>query len=239
MNSIIVALDVENRSTADRLLEQLSLASDQPTVKIGMELFYREGVAIVRHIQSRGFKIFLDLKLHDIPNTVERAAFQLGQLGIQMTTVHALGGAKMMAAAKRGLSEGAQQAHMEPPKLLAVTELTSISDIMLHHEQHVTLPMTQQVRELALLAEKAGADGVICSPREVTDLRQFVDPNFLLVTPGIRLTTSHVDDQQRIMTPAQAANAGSSAIVVGRPITQSENPAQTYTQILKEWQIHD
>ncbi|MCF6160421.1 orotidine-5'-phosphate decarboxylase [Furfurilactobacillus milii] len=239
MNSIIVALDVNTTSSVDQLLDQLSQTDDRPAVKVGMELFYSEGAAMIRHIQQRGFDIFLDLKLHDIPNTVERAAYQLGQLGIQYTTVHALGGKAMIAAAKRGLQQGAQQAHVTPPKLLAVTELTSISEKMLVNEQHVSLPMTDQVRQLAQLAEAAGADGVICSPQEVTTIKPFVNDNFLLVTPGIRLTTNPADDQQRVMTPRQAAEAGSSAIVVGRPITQSNQPADAYMTIKKEWLIHD
>ncbi|GAB6093074.1 orotidine-5'-phosphate decarboxylase [Furfurilactobacillus curtus] len=238
MESVIVALDVTNLVAAKQIIQQLD-SQDKPTIKVGMELFYAAGVEVITWLQQQGYPIFLDLKLHDIPNTVEKAAFQLGKLNVQYLTVHALGGQTMMTAAVNGLAAGARQAGIEPPKLLAVTELTSISPAMLVNEQHVSLSMDKQVVSLAQLAAKSGAAGVICSPQEVVALRMALPASFLLVTPGIRPAGSATGDQQRVMTPAQAAQAGSSAIVVGRPITQASNPAFAYRQIVKEWTSHE
>lgn len=230
---VIVALDVDNQEKLKDILSNLG-KPEETTIKVGMELFYHEGPAIVTELANQGYQIFLDLKLHDIPNTVYSAAKQLAQLGIKYTTVHALGGSKMISAAKQGLIEGTTDGK-SVPKLLAVTELTSISDDVLKNEQHCDLPMKKQVIALAKMAKKAGADGVICSPLEVKSLHQEVGDDFLYVTPGIRPKANGNDDQARTATPSQAKEFGSSAIVVGRPITLASDPQAAYEAIKKEF----
>lgn len=230
---VFVALDVDSKTKLDSLLASLGKPQDT-TIKVGMELFYHEGPAVVKELADKGYHIFLDLKLHDIPNTVYSAAKQLAHLGIEYTTVHALGGSQMIKAAKDGLIEGTP-AGRSVPKLLAVTELTSISDQVLTNEQHCALPMNEQVLSLASMAQKAGADGIICSPLEVKELHQKITGNFLFVTPGIRPKTSGSDDQARTATPQEARKFGSSAIVVGRPITLASDPQAAYEAIKKEF----
>lgn len=230
---VFVALDVASKEELDNLLAQLG-DPKETSIKIGMELFYHLGGEIVVDLAKKGYNIFLDLKMHDIPNTVYNGAKQIASLGIKYTTVHALGGSKMIYAAKTGLVAGTPIGQ-PVPKLLAVTELTSISDEILKNEQHCDLPMNEQVISLAKMAKKAGADGVICSPLEVKTLHEKVGDNFLYVTPGIRLQQNTDDDQSRIATPAQAKIWGSSAIVVGRPITQAEDPQAVYDMIKKEF----
>ena len=205
------------------------------TVKIGMELFYGEGPEIVKELLNKGFKIFLDLKLQDIPNTVKMGMMQIGRMGVTYTTVHALGGSEMIAAAKEGLELGSEEAGVPTPKLLAVTELTSITEDALKHEQNCKLDMVDQVVSLAKLAKKSGADGVITSPLEVSSLKEQVGDDFLYVTPGIRPANFPKDDQSRTATPKQAAEYGSSALVVGRPIIRAENPVAAYHKMLEEW----
>lgn len=227
----MIALDFESVEELQSFLKQFP-SHLKLTVKIGMEL----GPQIVRNLRQKGHAVFLDLKLHDIPNTVEKAMFQLGKLGIQYTTVHALGGKPMIQAAKRGLMAGARAAKVPAPKLLAVTELTSISERQLQEEQNVPLKMNEQVQKLAQLAENAGADGVICSPHEVAQLKPVLPADFLYVTPGIRMPDAKKDDQQRVMTPAEAQKAGSSALVVGRPITKAADPVVAYQKIVESMQ---
>ncbi|MBU3828005.1 MAG: orotidine-5'-phosphate decarboxylase [Candidatus Lactobacillus pullistercoris] len=230
---VIVALDVDNRTQLDELLEILGKSQDV-NIKIGMELFFNQGEKIVTDLAAKGYKIFLDLKLHDIPNTVYSGMKQLAKLGITYTTVHALGGSQMIHAAKQGLIEGTPSGK-SVPKLLAVTELTSISDEVLANEQNCKLPMQEEVTSLAKMAKKAGADGVICSAREVEDLRRNVGTDFLYVTPGIRPAANSHDDQARTATPGQAGKWGSSALVVGRPITLASDPAASYQEIMEEF----
>lgn len=231
--AVFVALDYDNLNNAQKLLKQLGKPRET-FLKVGMELFYHSGSEFVAELVQKGYHVFLDLKLHDIPNTVYKAAKQLAKLGVACTTIHALGGSAMITAAKKGLIEGTKAGH-EVPKLLAVTELTSISDQILANEQNCSLSMTKQVVSLAQTAKKAGADGVICSPLEVKNLRIQVGQDFLYVTPGIRLAKNENGDQKRVATPQKAKDYGSSAIVVGRPITQAENPAQIYAEIKKEF----
>lgn len=233
---VIIALDVDTRQQLTKLLQQLGQPA-KTTIKIGMELFFNQGQQIVQELAQQGYHIFLDLKLHDIPNTVYQGMKQLAQLGITYTTVHALGGSPMISAAKKGLIAGTP-AGKNRPKLLAVTELTSISDSILSQEQNCQLPMKQQVVSLAQMAKKAGADGIICSAREVKDLRQQVGANFLYVTPGIRLQQNSHDDQARTATPKQANFWGASALVVGRPITLAAHPQNVYQEIVKEFNCH-
>lgn len=203
-------------------------------VKLGMEMFYQYGPEIVRDLSAKGYQIFLDLKLHDIPNTVKRTARQLAALGVYCTTVHALGGKEMIKSAKEGLIEGTPEGK-EVPKLLAVTELTSISEDVLRDEQHCSLSLADEVKSLAHQAQTAGADGIICSPLEVKAMKNEFSDDFMFVTPGIRPASYKKDDQARVATPSQARENGSTAIVVGRPITQAENPQVAYEEILKDW----
>ena len=232
--AVFVALDFDNQNDVLELLTKLG-HPQETYLKIGMELYYHYGSEFVKSLVKQGYQIFLDLKLHDIPNTVYQAARQIAQLGIFCTTVHALGGSEMILAAKKGLIDGTP-AGSETPKLLAVTELTSISEKILANEQNCSLSMTDQVVSLAQTAKKAGADGVICSPLEVKNLRKQVGSGFLYVTPGIRLSNKIIDDQKRIASPKKAKEFGSSALVVGRPITQAENPALVYREIKKEFE---
>lgn len=230
---VIVALDVDNREQLDDLLSKLG-EPEETTIKIGMELFFNQGDQVVKDLVAKGYHIFLDLKLHDIPNTVYSGMKQLAKLGITYTTIHALGGSQMIHAAKQGLIEGTPIGK-SVPKLLAVTELTSISDDVLANQQNCKLPMKEEVVSLAKTAKKAGADGVICSAREVKELRQDVGTDFLYVTPGIRPKENSNDDQARTATPAQAGKWGSSALVVGRPITLATDPAASYQKIVEEF----
>ena len=232
--AVFVALDFDSQNKVHELLAKLG-QPQETYLKIGMELYYHYGSDFVEKLVNQGYHIFLDLKLHDIPNTVYQAARQIAHLGIFCTTIHALGGSEMILAAKKGLIDGTPAGN-ETPKLLAVTELTSISEKILANEQNCSLSMAEQVVSLAQTAKKAGADGVICSPLEVKNLKAKVGSDFLYVTPGIRLVDSITDDQIRIATPQKAKKFGSSALVVGRPITQAEDPALVYREIKKEFE---
>lgn len=231
----IIALDFQTLSETEAFLDQFPV--DEPlVVKIGMELFYGEGPKILASLRrNRQLDIFLDLKLHDIPHTVERAAIQIGRLGVQLTTVHAAGGSAMIEAAKRGLIEGAKQAGVKPAKLLAITQLTSTSQAILNDELGIEGTVMASVKHLASLAETSGADGVVASALEAPAIREEVADDFLIVTPGIRPQNSAVGDQVRVTTPDQAKALGSSAIVVGRPITQAADAPAAYQQILQQW----
>ncbi len=231
---LIVSLDVWNREGLFKIIDQFP-TDEGMTVKIGMELFYGEGPTIVKELLNKGFKIFLDLKLQDIPNTVKMGMMQIGRMGVTYTTVHALGGSEMIAAAKEGLELGSEEAGVPTPKLLAVTELTSITEDALENEQNCKLDMVDQVVSLAKLAKRSGADGVITSPLEVSSLKEQVGNDFLYVTPGIRPANFPKDDQSRTATPKQAAEYGSSALVVGRPIIRAEDPVSAYHKMLEEW----
>ncbi|WP_242364417.1 orotidine-5'-phosphate decarboxylase [Limosilactobacillus antri] len=228
--SPMVAIDVATKEAASSLFDQLTV-EPRPILKIGMELYYHFGPEVIKAAQQRDFKIFLDLKLHDIPNTVKRAMFVLGQLGVDFTTIHAAGGSEMVAAGAAGLRAGAAAAGLPAPRLLAITQLTSIDEATLHKEQHVGLSLVESVQSYAQLAEGAGADGVVCSAQEVQAIRQVTGPEFLCVTPGIRPQNAAKGDQKRVVTPGQARALGSNAIVVGRPITQSADPVKAYRQI--------
>lgn len=230
---VIVALDVDNQTKLEQILAKLGKPQDV-FIKIGMELFYSSGQEAVKRLVNSGYQIFLDLKLHDIPNTVYKAAKVIAGLGVTYTTIHALGGSQMIKAAKDGLIHGTPQ-NKNVPKLLAVTELTSISDYSLKFEQNCSLPMKNQVVSLAKMAKEAGADGVICSALEVKELRKNISGEFLYVTPGIRPKEDTNDDQSRIATPLQAKEYGSSAIVVGRPITLASDPKASYQAIKEEF----
>ena len=228
---VIIALDF---STANETLAFLDKFSDfHPFVKVGMEIFYAEGPAIVKELKDRGHKVFLDLKLHDIPNTVRKAMRVLAGLGVDITNVHAAGTVQMMRAALEGLTEGSTNG--QRPQLIAVTQLTSTSVETLHNELLIPQPMEQVVAQYAKNAAAAGIDGVVCSPLEVPDVKKACGSGFITVTPGVRFADSSTDDQSRIATPARARELGSDYIVVGRPITQAINPLEAYKRCLSEF----
>lgn len=226
----MVAIDVATKEEAVELFDELNV-TPKPIVKIGMELYYGIGQVIVQEAKKRGFKVFLDLKLYDIPNTVHRAMAAIGRLGVDFTTIHAAGGSEMLAAGLAGLKEGATMAGVAPAKLLAITQLTSIDEHILHDQQHVDLSLIESVQSYAQLAEKVGLAGVVCSAHEIKAIRQVTGPDFLCVTPGIRPAHALKDDQKRVVTPTQAREMGSNGIVVGRPITQSYDPVAAYQEI--------
>jgi orotidine-5'-phosphate decarboxylase len=223
---VIVALDFESSDKALALVDQLDPSMCR--LKVGKELFTRTGPQLVEKFIGKDFDVFLDLKFHDIPNTVAKACVSAAELGVWMVNVHAQGGPKMMEAAREAIA-----GYNQRPLLIAVTILTSLTDDDL---QAVGLQGTaeQNVLRLAQLAEQSGLDGVVCSPMEVLTLREKVSENFKLVTPGIRPTGSSKDDQSRVMTPKTALAAGSNYIVIGRPITQAKNPLAALQAILTE-----
>ena len=227
---VIIALDFESGEKALAFLDQFP-QGEKPYVKIGMELFYAQGPDIVRQVKGRGHKVFLDLKLHDIPNTVKKAMKVLSALDVDMVNLHAAGTADMMRAALEGLArpDGSR------PILLAVTQLTSTSQERMEKELLIQRPIAQVVASYARLAQSAGLDGVVCSPLEAALVKESCGAGFLTVTPGIRFAGAQADDQKRIMTPARAPEGGSDVIVVGRPITQDPDPVATYRRCVKEF----
>ncbi|MTD38980.1 orotidine-5'-phosphate decarboxylase [Erwinia sp. CPCC 100877] len=228
----IIALDFASRSEVAAFLEKFP-KNESLFVKVGMELFYQEGPEIVRWLKSLNHAVFLDLKLHDIPNTVEKAMIGLARLGVDITNVHAAGGIKMMAAAKRGLEKGA--INQQTPLLIAVTQLTSTSEEQMQHDQLIKVPLQESVLHYAQCTQAAGLDGVVCSALEAQTIHQATSENFICLTPGIRPSGSAVGDQKRVVTPKEARNIGSTYIVVGRPITQAADPYAAYQTIKKEW----
>lgn len=233
INRPIIALDFPDREHAVRFLDRFP-QDEHLFVKIGMEMYYGEGQDFVREIIARGHDVFLDLKLHDIPHTVHAAARVLGKLGVQLTTVHAAGGQEMMAAAKEGLLDGA--AGQRIPQMLAITQLTSTSEEQMHREQLIQASLQESVLNYARVAQQAGMDGVVCSAHEAAAIAAATAPDFMRVTPGIRLAGGAVGDQKRVMTPDQAAANQSSAIVVGRAITQADDPVAAYQLVKKLWE---
>lgn len=196
-------------------------------VKIGMELFYAAGSAIVHEVREKGHDIFLDLKLHDIPNTVASAMRVLGELGISMTNVHAAGGLEMMQAAREELDDRI--------KLIAVTQLTSTDEVQMRRNQNIQTSLLESVVHYAKKSKEAGLDGVVCSAKEVESIKEETGKEFICLTPGIRPSGASKGDQKRVMTPNQARQIGSDFIVVGRPITRAEDPVVAYHQITREW----
>ncbi len=227
---VIIACDFPDKAATLSFLEKFS--GKKPFVKIGMELFYGEGPDIVREIKSRGHEIFLDLKLHDIPNTVHRAMKNLARLGVDMTNLHAAGGSVMMQAALEGLAEGAAGSRA---MLIAVTQLTSTSQELMEKELLITGDINDVVAAYAANAQKAGLDGVVCSPLEAGIVKKRCGSGFYTVTPGIRYADGQKGDQTRVTTPADAAKIGSDYIVVGRPITGAEDPVAAYERVLADF----
>ena len=227
---VIVACDFATKEDTLRFLDNFAF-EEKPFVKIGMELYYAEGPEIVREIKRRGHKIFLDLKLHDIPNTVEKAMRVLSKLDVDMTNLHAAGTVKMMEAAIRGLTreDGSR------PLLIAVTQLTSTDQERMEKEILIDRPLEEVVMEYARNADRAGLDGVVCSPLEAGLVHEAVGQGFLTVTPGVRFEDSEKGDQSRVTTPAKAKELGSDYIVVGRPITQAADPVEAYKRCVREF----
>ncbi len=227
----IIALDF---SSKEAVVEFLDKFNEPLFVKVGMELYYQEGPEIVKLIKERGHQIFLDLKLHDIPNTVYKAMKGLAKLNVDMTNCHAAGGSEMMKAALKGLKEGSAEGHKT--QLIAVTQLTSISQEMMEIEQGISGTLESSVLRYAKLANDCGLDGVVCSALEANAIKDATSEDFIRVTPGIRLSENSKDDQVRIATPDNARSLGSSQMVVGRAITQADDPQAAYTKIKGMWE---
>lgn len=226
---VIVACDFASAKDTFEFLDKFT--GRKPFVKIGMELYYAEGPSIVREIKKRGHKIFLDLKLHDIPNTVKKAMSVLSHLDVDICNLHAAGTTAMMQAALEGLTreDGTR------PLLIAVTQLTSTDQESMERDLLINKPIDEVVMHYALTAKNAGLDGVVCSPLEAGKVHDTCGKNFLTVTPGIRFADGDKGDQKRVMTPADAKEIGSDYIVVGRPITAAEDPVAAYERCVREF----
>lgn len=226
---VIIACDFADKETALNFLDKFE--GRKPFVKIGMELFYAEGPQIVREIKARGHKIFLDLKLHDIPNTVKKSMAVLSRLDVDMCNLHAAGTSRMMEAALEGLTrpDGTR------PLLIAVTQLTSTDQEAMERDLLIKEPIDKVVMHYAETAKNAGLDGVVCSPLEAQKVHDICGKKFLTVTPGVRFADGDIGDQKRIMTPEQAKKIGSDYIVVGRPITAAPDPVAAYERCIKEF----
>ena len=226
---VIIACDFSSAKDTFDFLDKFT--DEKPFVKIGMELFYAEGPSIVREIKKRGHKIFLDLKLHDIPNTVKKAMSVLSNLDVDMTNLHAAGTVEMMKAAVEGLTK----ADGTRPILIAVTQLTSTSEERMQNELLINASINDTIVKYAENAKLAGLDGVVCSPLEAGRVKEACGTAFMTVTPGVRFADGEVGDQVRVTTPAKAKKIGSDYIVVGRPITQAADPVAAYRRCVKEF----
>ena len=226
---VMVALDFSSKKEVMDFLDLFT--EEKPFVKIGMELYYAEGPSIVREIKARGHKIFLDLKLHDIPNTVKKAMAVLSNLDVDMCNLHAAGTVAMMEGALAGLT----RADGTRPLLIAVTQLTSTSEERMREDLLIEKPLDEVVMHYASRAAKAGLDGVVCSPLEAGKVHETCGEKFLTVTPGVRFADGDVGDQVRVTTPARARELGSDFIVVGRPITQAADPVAAYRRCVTEF----
>ena len=226
---VIIACDFKNREETLKFLDQFT--EEKPFLKIGMELFYSEGPDIVREIKKRGHKIFLDLKLHDIPNTVKKAMASLSKLDVDMCNVHAAGTIEMMKAAIEGLTreDGTR------PLLISVTQLTSTSEERMRDELLINENIDKVVMHYAKNSQIAGLDGVVCSPLEAGKVKEACGKEFLTITPGVRFETDDIGDQVRVTTPKKAKEIGSDYIVVGRPITKAENPVKAYRRCVADF----
>lgn len=226
---VIIACDFDSAEKTFAFLDKFE--GKKPFVKIGMELYYAEGPQIVREIKRRGHKIFLDLKLHDIPNTVKKGMAVLSRLDVDMTNLHAAGTKNMMRAAIEGLTreDGSR------PMLIAVTQLTSTDQESMENDLLINEPIDKVVMHYASCAKDAGLDGVVCSPLEAGKVHERCGAGFVTVTPGVRFADGEVGDQKRVMTPAEAKRIGSDYIVVGRPITAAEDPVAAYERCCREF----
>ena len=231
MKDVIIACDFSSGAEVLEFLDKFSGCERKPFVKIGMELYYSAGPQIVKEIKDRGHKIFLDLKLHDIPNTVRKTMKVLSALDVDMTNVHAAGTIEMMKAALEGLTrpDGTR------PLLIAVTQLTSTSEERMKEDLLIDKPIEEVIAHYASNAQKAGLDGVVCSPLEASIVKRKCGDGFMAVTPGIRFADAAADDQVRITTPLRAREIGSDFIVVGRPITAAADPVAAYNRCINEF----
>ena len=230
---VIIACDFASKAAVLEFLDKF--VDVKPYVKIGMELYYAEGPAIVKEIKDRGHKIFLDLKLHDIPNTVKKSMSVLANLGVDMTNLHASGTIPMMEAALQGLKEGAEAAGRETPLLIAVTQLTSTSEEVMKRDLLIDAPIDEVVLHYAKNAKAAGLAGIVCSPLEAGKVHEACGSDFCTVTPGVRFAGGDVGDQKRVMTPEEANKIGSDYIVMGRPITADPDPVAAYKRAMAEF----
>ena len=228
---VIIACDFDSKEKVFAFLDKFENEERKPFVKIGMELYYAEGPEIVREIKRRGHKIFLDLKLHDIPNTVKKSMAVLSRLDVDMTNLHAAGTGRMMEAAIEGLTrpDGTR------PMLIAVTQLTSTDEETMKADLLINEPIDKVVMHYAANAKKSGLDGVVCSPLEAGKVHDTCGKDFVTVTPGVRFADGDIGDQKRVMTPAAAKEIGSDYIVVGRPITAAEDPVAAYRRCVAEF----
>ena len=228
---VIIACDFDSKEKVFAFLDKFENEERKPFVKIGMELYYAEGPEIVREIKRRGHKIFLDLKLHDIPNTVKKSMSVLSRLDVDMTNLHAAGTGRMMEAAIEGLTreDGTR------PILIAVTQLTSTDEETMKQDLLINEPIDKVVLHYASVAKKSGLDGVVCSPLEAGKVHDTCGKDFVTVTPGVRFADGDIGDQKRVMTPAAAKEIGSDYIVVGRPITGAEDPVAAYRRCVAEF----
>ena len=228
---VIIACDFDSKEKVLAFLDKFEAEERKPFVKIGMELYYAEGPEIVREIKRRGHKIFLDLKLHDIPNTVKKSMAVLSRLDVDMTNLHAAGTGRMMEAAIEGLTrpDGTR------PMLIAVTQLTSTDEETMKEDLLINEPIDKVVMHYASVAKRSGLDGVVCSPLEAGKVHDTCGKDFVTVTPGVRFADGDVGDQKRVMTPAAAKEIGSDYIVVGRPITAAEDPVAAYRRCVAEF----
>ena len=226
---VIIACDFDSAEKTFAFLDKFT--GRKPFVKIGMELYYAEGPSIVKEIKKRGHKIFLDLKLHDIPNTVKKSMAVLSRLDVDMTNLHAAGTKRMMQAAIEGLTrpDGTR------PILIAVTQLTSTDQESMENDLLINAPIDEVVMHYASCASEAGLDGVVCSPLEAGKVHDRCGKNFVTVTPGVRFADGDIGDQKRVMTPAEANKIGSDYIVVGRPITAADDPVVAYERCCREF----
>ena len=228
---VIIACDFNSKADLMTFLDKFENEDRKTFLKVGMELFYAEGPAIVKEIKARGHKIFLDLKLHDIPNTVKKAMAVLSALDVDICNLHAAGTAAMMEAALEGLT----RADGTRPLLIAVTQLTSTSEERMQKDLLIDRPLDEVVMHYAKNAKDAGLDGVVCSPLEAGKVKAVCGDAFLTVTPGVRFADGEIGDQVRVTTPAKARELGSDYIVVGRPITQAADPVQAYHRCIREF----
>ena len=228
---VIIACDFDSKEKVFSFLDKFEAEERKPFVKIGMELYYAEGPEIVREIKRRGHKIFLDLKLHDIPNTVKKSMAVLSRLDVDMTNLHAAGTGRMMEAAIEGLTrpDGTR------PMLIAVTQLTSTDEETMKEDLLINEPIDKVVMHYASVAKRSGLDGVVCSPLEAGKVHDTCGKDFVTVTPGVRFADGDIGDQKRVMTPAEANKIGSDYIVVGRPITAAEDPVAAYERCCREF----
>ncbi len=228
---VIIACDFDSKEKVFAFLDKFEAEERKPFVKIGMEVYYAEGPEIVREIKRRGHKIFLDLKLHDIPNTVKKSMAVLSRLDVDMTNLHAAGTGRMMEAAIEGLTreDGTR------PMLIAVTQLTSTDEETMKQDLLINEPIDRVVMHYASVAKRSGLDGVVCSPLEAGKVHDTCGKDFVTVTPGVRFADGDIGDQKRVMTPAAAKEIGSDYIVVGRPITAAEDPVAAYRRCVAEF----